>query len=54
MSLSTSRIDSFIVEEIFNPGYKSVRNVEEVNIRFINNSNDIVDLCWIDFRVSVV
>lgn len=54
MSLSKSRIDSFILEEIFSPGCRSVRNLEEVSIRFINNSHDTVDLCWIDFRVSTL
>ncbi|VDO32793.1 unnamed protein product, partial [Brugia timori] len=34
--------------------FRSVRSVEEVNIRFINNSNDTVDLCWIDFQGNLV
>ncbi|VIO89556.1 Uncharacterized protein BM_BM11025 [Brugia malayi] len=51
---SEFRVDSFIVGKIFNPGYRSVRSVEEVNIRFINNSNDTVDLCWIDFQGNLV
>ncbi|CAG9533063.1 unnamed protein product [Cercopithifilaria johnstoni] len=54
MSVNESRIDSFILEEIFVPRYKSVRNLEEVNIRFINNSRDTVDLCWIDFQGNLV
>ncbi|VDN84300.1 unnamed protein product [Brugia pahangi] len=51
---SEFRVDSFIVGKIFNPGYRSVRSVEEVSIRFINNSNDTVDLCWIDFQGNLV
>ncbi|VDP14231.1 unnamed protein product [Onchocerca flexuosa] len=54
MSLKESRINSFILEEIFAPRYKSIRSVQEVNIRFINNSRDTVDLCWIDFQGNLV
>uniref|UniRef100_A0A8R1XUB6 VHL domain-containing protein n=1 Tax=Onchocerca volvulus TaxID=6282 RepID=A0A8R1XUB6_ONCVO len=54
MSLNESRINSFILEEIFAPRYKSIRSVEEVNIRFINNSRDTVDLCWVDFQGNLV
>uniref|UniRef100_A0A158Q8S3 VHL domain-containing protein n=1 Tax=Elaeophora elaphi TaxID=1147741 RepID=A0A158Q8S3_9BILA len=54
MSLIETRLDSFIVDEIFAPGCKSVKNLEEVNIRFVNNSSDTVDLCWIDFRGNLV
>ncbi|VBB29609.1 unnamed protein product [Acanthocheilonema viteae] len=51
MSSRELRIDSFISKEIFAPRHKSVKNLEEVSIQFINNSHYIVDLCWIDFRV---
>ncbi|MCP9263223.1 hypothetical protein DINM_006562 [Dirofilaria immitis] len=54
MSLSGPRVDSFILGEIFAPRCRSIRSVEEVNIRFINNSRDIVDLCWIDFQGNLV
>ncbi|VDK69633.1 unnamed protein product [Onchocerca ochengi] len=32
----------------------SIWSVEEVNIRFINNSRDTVDLCWVDFQGNLV
>ncbi|KAL3990852.1 von Hippel-Lindau disease tumor suppressor family protein [Acanthocheilonema viteae] len=54
MSSRELRIDSFISKEIFAPRHKSVKNLEEVSIQFINNSHYIVDLCWIDFRGNLV